>query len=786
MLKDTLQEIKRIIKKRKVVFLIGAGISFPPPSNLTTWPQRTCIRALEHINPEIEEKVVNGLRPEVFFQVLKNVIGERALIPLEIINPLTLNSEEIIVYPNFLHFFLAQMINEGHVVLSTNFDDLIETAYKKLTGRKIPHLLLFKKDFLELGDNYQTFEKGILIKMHGSFVTPAGKNCRETIVAILEQVQKEFPECKKKFMEKLVKQHDFLIMGYSGRDDFDIFGYLLKPSRERKIWWIRHVNETDPEGWRVYERDQLTKETREVILKPVKNRTMKDLEIQNSNTIVLGFTRGVVIEAHITKFIESLNLYKGPRLPKGSRKRVEKKSGEIMTEWLDTINLSERKELLGAIFNELGGEHLEKACQYYNESKIMKHRLVDAKNLFEISVINYKTRKKENLEIANKELKKALTVFQELHSRSDQARTYVQLALVDNRLNFFEEGVEHSERGIKLYIKQKDTFEVARALRALGLIIMRGIPDMPLIIDASVKKQYKRELEWAIELCKISVELFRKIGNKSGQRGEGQSLNIMGLLQIRFGNYEKAIEIFNEFLDLSNRSRFLEESFQGYRNLAMSQYNLSRERPDKQLELLNKCLNNYKEAIEIKGGEPSRPTQEPKTRDEFNTRYNRSIAKKDQNLEDDLKFALQEFNTLLTHITKIVPSRENWHWKANILTRISEINSKYKNFNKVKQLILDILQLYRSVNDGTIERQPFGIQNAKQNLISMRDILQKFEIDQEIGVLLEVIKNELNRINKLKLPLAILIHKDWSKMISSIQELFLKLKAKKPYIKIIE
>jgi hypothetical protein len=50
----------------------------------------------------MERKLIEAVRPEVFFQVLYNVIGRKALNPLEVVNPVTLNSEEELVAPNIL------------------------------------------------------------------------------------------------------------------------------------------------------------------------------------------------------------------------------------------------------------------------------------------------------------------------------------------------------------------------------------------------------------------------------------------------------------------------------------------------------------------------------------------------------------------------------------------------------------------------------------------------------------------------------------------------------------
>ena len=224
--KDIINELKKDVRQRNTAFLVGAGISIPAPSNIRILPQEDCIKTISDLDPEKINKLVHAIRPEVFFQVLYNVIGNRALKPLEIINPKFLNSEEILVSPNSIHYFLADRIEKGHIVITTNFDSLIEEAYEKRTNGKELKVILYENDYNFTYRNIDRLKSGILIKFHGSFYDSRGRDSRDTIRLILEQVQTEFPEFKRQLLLKLIKDFDFVVMGYSGRDDYDLFSFF--------------------------------------------------------------------------------------------------------------------------------------------------------------------------------------------------------------------------------------------------------------------------------------------------------------------------------------------------------------------------------------------------------------------------------------------------------------------------------------------------------------------------------------------------------------------------------
>ena len=67
---NEVDEIRNIIDNQKIVFLVGAGISFESPSYLITWPQEECLKILNEIEPEKIELLKKRIWPEIFFQIL--------------------------------------------------------------------------------------------------------------------------------------------------------------------------------------------------------------------------------------------------------------------------------------------------------------------------------------------------------------------------------------------------------------------------------------------------------------------------------------------------------------------------------------------------------------------------------------------------------------------------------------------------------------------------------------------------------------------------------------------
>jgi tetratricopeptide (TPR) repeat protein len=781
-LHESINNLRNGIESTKpLVFLVGAGISFEPPSYLTTWPQSECIKAIMPLDPDIEKKLMEAVRPEVFFQILYNITGKKALIPLEVLNSVTLNSEEELIAPNILHFFLAEMMLKGHLVLTTNFDDLIERAYEKIANGKKPKVAIFDTDFQNLYEELNSLKSGCLIKIHGSFVTPEGRDCRDSIIAILQQVQREFPESKRKLVKKLIEEHDLVVMGYSGLDDFDIYPFLLESPSDKCIWWISHLEKKDPKKWDALLKSQLEKENKVEGPKPA---PLRDYKVLNPNSIVTPYSHGVLIKAHTSEFVKQLVNCHSPPSNTKRKIKVEQRMQAILKQWVEVINSAEKHHILAGIFETAGRDFLDQAREYYNKACEIEAHYITTRNILKRGIIHYKRDRREEFEKAKNELEKALKVFKsaKLSSMAGQAETCLQLLLVHNRLGIIENGIEYGEKAINLYKRLAELddsyiFELAQALRGLALISSRAVPDISAVTKMEEREHCAKILEESFKLCETSLRFLQKIGNRSGERGEGQTYNVLGMIKLKssqnYEDYKEAREYFDKFLDLSGRSRFLRESFQGYRNIALCEHNLALKKPGEKNEHLDKAIQNYDYAIECLGSDPKLLNEHPSS-DDFNARFNKSRAKIEQGRLSDVESAQKE---LIAIIKYAVPTLKlNWHWKAYILSSLSRACLQLGQYEETFNYIEEMVKQYEEIKDDQkIEKQPFGIQNARQNLQSASGLLEQMAmVNKETKELHQKVLEQLERVSNLSQYIPSIPLKDWSILISQIEANFLK------------
>jgi hypothetical protein len=133
-LKQTLENL--LCTNKSMAFLIGSGISLPPPSNLMSgWettheiinriaPEEDREQLLELCDSERENRKNKGdfLRYEGLMQIIQDNVDSN----LNILDYLTIRNE-----PNENHHVLAQLLNQGHKIFTVNYDILIEKALEQ-------------------------------------------------------------------------------------------------------------------------------------------------------------------------------------------------------------------------------------------------------------------------------------------------------------------------------------------------------------------------------------------------------------------------------------------------------------------------------------------------------------------------------------------------------------------------------------------------------------------------------------------------------------------------------
>ena len=236
----------------RVALFVGAGISLDSGlPNFFAFGKHVCeyvtgkfeySDGLQRVGVLIENEInsiVADLRPEVLLQTLHDELGDNIFDFYEWLDGAS---------PNPNHFYLARAIMQGHIVLTTNIDNLIETAYTNLTGTALTPVVS-PEEFEQLAadSNWLSEEPstaagrgvGRLLKLHGSIDSKAAETDRySSIRFLLNQVGNGLTPGMKNVLQKCLVKLDIAFLGYSGCDHFSIHPILRETKTNRKAYWF--------------------------------------------------------------------------------------------------------------------------------------------------------------------------------------------------------------------------------------------------------------------------------------------------------------------------------------------------------------------------------------------------------------------------------------------------------------------------------------------------------------------------------------------------------------------
>jgi len=232
----------------KLTFLVGAGCSVDAPSCLPAGKQMmdalidyTCIES------EIEKiKELKDLR----FEHLVGIIQKELDPELKIIDYYGKSDK-----PNLQHFFLAEMLKQGHFVLTTNFDFLIELALQQSgVPKEEIRVVITKNDFETYNNPPELYSNGIkaLYKIHGSTKNQiTQEDTRDSLITTIQRLGVgkkgenvfQIEPFKRPLFDNIMKNRTLVIIGYSGSDDFDIVPTLRVLKNLQNLIWIKHISE---------------------------------------------------------------------------------------------------------------------------------------------------------------------------------------------------------------------------------------------------------------------------------------------------------------------------------------------------------------------------------------------------------------------------------------------------------------------------------------------------------------------------------------------------------------
>ncbi len=256
-IEDSKINIEQLFQPRdKFCFLVGSGVSVDPPSCFLTGfqfmkkllgaviPSEEKEDIIDLMNHKREKFQISGnfLRFEQFMEYLQRWIDPK----LQVLDCFAQRPP-----PNQNHLFLAQMLIQGHTIITVNFDCLIEDALLELgVPAKLIYPVIYRQDW-EKEPNTRVY---YVYKLHGSLIDIRNnRDCRESLQVTLEQIARgkgEFFQLnfsKYQVLKSLLQQYDLVVVGYSGLDDFDIMPTLWNIQSTRRILWIRHDSGRPPE-----------------------------------------------------------------------------------------------------------------------------------------------------------------------------------------------------------------------------------------------------------------------------------------------------------------------------------------------------------------------------------------------------------------------------------------------------------------------------------------------------------------------------------------------------------
>ncbi|MCL0048408.1 SIR2 family protein [Dehalococcoidia bacterium] len=232
------QELGQALRNQEIAFLVGAGISAKRQSWLPTWRELTESMLFALAGESGRQAValvmphLDRLLTEVIFQLMIPEIGqELAFVPLQ----KTMSSENY----SAIHKFLAWVIIQHNaVVLTTNYDTLIENAVRKGLGFKDFEPYIHPKQ-------YEKWHgvSGALMKLHGTV------DDLDSARFAINQVFRGLDPRTERAFRKVLENRILIVLGYRGADEFDINPILFDNERRaRRIMWLVREGSL-PEPW---------------------------------------------------------------------------------------------------------------------------------------------------------------------------------------------------------------------------------------------------------------------------------------------------------------------------------------------------------------------------------------------------------------------------------------------------------------------------------------------------------------------------------------------------------
>ena len=565
---------KELIEKSKnLTFLVGAGCSIDKPS---------CQPAGRSMMYDIINYVLpNSEIPKITEITNKNILRFESLV--EVVRD-NLDKDLVLIdyyeqcnKPNVQHFFLAEMIKQGHFVMTTNFDFLIEHALIQSNIPKddiIP--IITKDDFLKYSDptDYLRNGKKMLIKIHGStknIITK--KSTRDSLIATIQAFGSnkegvnvfQVEAHKYSLFEYITNNRTLIIMGYSGSDDFDIVPTLKVLKNIKNIVWINYTNEP----------------TNENVLKIIKSSDEKEITSdtnsnENSNND-LKKVNDILQEIkdkniHINIYRMDINTSIAAESVIGIPKNMNNENFSISPKiWLKSHIIIDdeftKYYIAWKIYFDFGyyddALRCAELCLLHSEkSEISKNKAIS------YTLIGLVYQQQEIIDKALNFLQKSLEVSKETNDEIGQSNVLNNIGRIHRENGDYSNALICYEEALAI-VKKLDH------LPGIGAIL-NNIGDI-----YRIQSKYDK----ALEKYNVALTYAEKVGNL---KGKAYILSNIGLIMVNQSKNEEALKYFQDALQISTNLDDPIGMMTQYANIGKMYF---------QLNDLNKSLDSYKNSL---------------------------------------------------------------------------------------------------------------------------------------------------------------------------------------------
>ncbi|MBD3350408.1 MAG: tetratricopeptide repeat protein [Candidatus Lokiarchaeota archaeon] len=602
-------DLEKILESdESLTFLAGAGISIDPPSNLPSARRimRDIIRFScvdESLEDLLSDESINNMQFESILQIFQEIIDPEL---------------KIMEYygkaksPNVIHHFLVDMMLKGHIVMTTNFDYLIE--YALIEADNNAEAVITKDDYLNHKDPVKLVNKGklVLYKLHGSKKNIfTGEDTKESIISTIDAFAREkkedvfsLPQYELELFQNACKDRILITLGYSGGDVFDVIPTIRKMKDLKGVVWIQHSENEEAHIYNSDSYDELLKTSKGVtnhldrLLYRLHNSLgIKTIKIAGNTSKLLPIHNKIQRDSHInhiksTPKVKTLLKWLQTNLSEPSKPykqymssiiykfennvqnalKYAKKALETFENIKNETMTAHTLQNIGNYYFQLGAP--QKALENYIKSYVIfdknHDKLGSAGSLSYIAMIYYETGKAKQ---AIENYKKSYEIHKGIRNLKGMSNTIGQLGLIYLDFGMLSKSLEFIKEAYNIDKKINNLDGMAYHLGILGLV-------------------YRRlgQFQKALEYHKNSFDVYKNLNN---QQGMAAHLGNMGNIYIIIGKLDKALEHHKRAYEIHKKLQYIKGMAENLGNIGINYIRLGKLK--KALEYLERCYELYKE-----------------------------------------------------------------------------------------------------------------------------------------------------------------------------------------------